>query len=154
MLRNITRKLLVAALVFASLLTAQMPLISAQTSATMQAEESTQATARRVLAELPAVAEFEKIENVGVRRAALNVRSVVQSIAENTNPRREATLDANLERAMQKLKAQTRGTAYETCAFKCNDDKNKCLGACKKKFCGCRLVGAACFLGGVITGNC
>lgn len=154
MLRNISRKLFVAALVFTSLLTAQMPFISAQTSAARQTEESMQATARRVLSEMPAIAEFERIENVRVRRAALNVRAVVQSIAENTNARREATLDANLERSLQKLKAQTRGTGYETCAFKCNDDKNKCLGECKKKFCGCRLVGAACFLGGVITGNC
>ena len=70
----------------------------------------------------------------------------MKALADNQTKDKEAALVKEFDQAYLTLFNPTQKGGYQTCTFKCKSDSQKCQGACKKKYCGCKLAGFACFV--------
>ena len=116
---------------------------AAQVAPPASAEE-----AKRELARL-ASTNLSRIKDAKVRNAAQRVVAALQAVANNRDARKEAALIQTFETSLANVNTEASQSAeYQTKAFKCNDDRQKCKAACPKTFCGCGVSFLTCLVVG------
>ncbi len=117
-------------------------------SAPSEAEEVA-ASAREVLARLPAQERLGEIGDARLRRAVQAAYRAVVALAENREPDKLASLNFKFERAYTAVRREM-GRQYHTCADNCSAvDGQPCQTRCKaarKTGCGCRMILFGCLV--------
>jgi hypothetical protein len=139
--------LVICALIFTSAFTAFSDSPNAAQD-TMLAQENPTVVARREFSRLPAstTERLNAIKDAKLRTLAQRVYRAMKALADNKSKEREGALVKEFDQAYLALFNTTQAGGYQTCTFKCKSDAQKCQGACKKKYCGCKLAGFACFV--------
>jgi hypothetical protein len=121
---------------------------AAQETTLAQKEESATEAARREFSRLPSTssARLAAIKDAKLRSLAQRAFKAMKALADNHSKEKEAALVKEFDQAYLALFNPTQKGGYQTCTFKCKSDAQKCQGACKKRFCGCKLGGFACFV--------
>jgi len=115
---------------------------------TIVSEDSPTTLARREFSRLPSSAaeRLNGIKDAKLRTLAQRAYRAMKALADNQSKDKEAALVKEFDQAYLTLFNPTQKGGYQTCTFKCKSDSQKCQGACKKKYCGCKLAGFACFV--------
>ena len=139
--------LVICALMFTSAVAAFSDLPNAGQTTTLAQESATDA-ARREFSRLPSKSgeRLAAIKDAKLRAQAQRAYKAMKALADNGSKEKEAALVKEFDQAYLALFNPTQKGGYQTCTFKCKSDTQKCQGACKTRFCGCKLAGFACFV--------
>ena len=117
-------------------------------AAAQAAPPSSAEEARQELARLSST-DLSRIKDAKVRAAAQRVVRALQAVASNRDGRKEAGLVQAFEKSLANVHTEaSQSTEYQSKAFKCNDDRQKCKAACPKTFCGCGVSFLTCLVVG------
>jgi hypothetical protein len=139
--------LVICALMFTSAVAAFSDSPNAAQDA-LVAQENATTVARKEFSRLPSSAaeRLNAIKDAKLRVLAQRAYRSMKALADNKSKEKEAALVKEFDQAYLALFNTTQAGGYQTCTFKCKSDAQKCQGACKKKYCGCKLTGFACFV--------